>query len=533
MDEKDRPCGKDVAQGSGQGTSRIRRLVVISFVLLYCLVGVPLWYRLTTIYRAPLPSDYIRDLHSDPHSDIHLTIPVYVRSDVYKFPDINNAIQNQADALLQSVNSEAGKTVQWSLQILPFEDGKVDLEQDYVVTLVLDEFMGLTMPQLSMETIVFYNDKSVVNNDLPFFVAQALIEHTFKPEFNRFSKGRIEENNMAVSYNPEMHISISLLTGDGYPVSWAIEQSVREYFSPVRDLLSPVVNFTVDTGIEYHNDLNLQSIPNSDSISWEDLSHTLDLSDLSSVNHYKEHNSINLAIVFPSQNTGPLNFINDTTSTISDKADSESIWRSFLVPQWGVVVLNKNPLPANAYVTEEYLSLVLSTFSNDLFKLLGITRSNEELNSPLSQIGSFKRLMIIENLETSITTLSSLVNMTNNLQQMSIPKEVLEDVNNALSLRLQIIRLLNNPELGSEAVWNEALILSNELVKICERAFFNKEMVQQMFFPQEHKIAVYLPLLGPITVVTFTGFIKYLKDVLKKREKNEKNTADLKEEKAD
>ncbi|CDO92062.1 unnamed protein product [Kluyveromyces dobzhanskii CBS 2104] len=498
-------------------TITLRRLVTLSFALCYVLIGLPLWYKLTTIYRAPLPAEYIESLHTKIHEDIHLTIPVYVQSNLYQFPDVHDAIQAQADELLKSVNEEQ-RRVQWSLQVLPYVEGKIDAKDDYVVTLVLDESMGLTIPQFGKETIVFFNDESVLDNDLPFFAAQALIEHTFKFEWENFSNAPQKSaktdstfKNMAVSYDPNIHISISLLTGDSSPVAWDIDTALKEYLTPIRELLSTFVNFTVDTGIEYHNDLNLNSLVNKSSISWNDLSHTLDLSELSSVNHYQEQNSINLAIVFPSAETSSLEFANAT--------EDNTNWKSFLVPQWGVVVINKDPLPVNAYVTHDYLASVISTFANDIFKLLGLSQSEDDLTSPLIKIDSFKRKIIIDNLEKSITTLSSLVNMTNHLQQMSIPKEVLEDVNNALKIRLQIVDLLNNPELGGDETWNEALRLSNKLVKVCERAFFHKEMVQQTFFPQEHKVAVYLPLLGPITVVTFTAFFKSLKEVLTKSKK--------------
>lgn len=499
------------------GTLTLRRLSAFSFVLCYVFIGIPLWYHLTTIYRAPLPKEYIEDLNENLHSDIHMVIPVYVKSDTYRFPDMCDAIQLQINAFLSTSNENGGK-VDWSIQIVPYEEGKVNSEEDYVVTLVLDEFSGLTIPYLTKETIVFFNDEAVVSNDLPFFVAQALIEHTFQLEWEHLSNPAVNakqtgSRDMAIGYDPDVHMSISLLTGDGYPVSWDIDKALQRYFTPLRELLSPLVNFTVDTGIEYFNDLNLHSLENVESVSWNDLSHTLDLSDISSMNHYSEQTALNLAIVFPSMETGALEFINDT------RKDDE--WRSFLVPQWGVIVVNKHPLPMNAHITEEYLAKVLYRFSNEIFRLLGLTDSSQELQTPLITINSFKRLVTIQNLEKSIDTLWSLVKMTNHLQQMSIPKEVLEDVNNALELRLEIVELLNDPALGDDATWNTALRLSNKLVKICERAFFHKEMVQQTFFPQEHKIAVYLPLLGPITVVTFTGFIKTIKEMSSRSRKKE------------
>lgn len=41
---------------------------------------------------------------------------------------------------------------------------------------------------------------------------------------------------------------------------------------------------------------------------------------------------------------------------------------------------------------------------------------------------------------------------------------------------------------------------------------FWKMMVQQMYFPQEHKIAVYMPLLGPILIVMTMGLLRVVKE---------------------
>lgn len=96
---------------------------------------------------------------------------------------------------------------------------------------------------------------------------------------------------------------------------------------------------------------------------------------------------------------------------------------------------------------------------------------------------------------------------------MSIPKEVMGNVTEALDLRLEIVDLLNNPEKGTDLDWSYALSMSNKLVALTECAFFHGEMVQQNFFPQEHKVAVYLPLLGPLTIVIFLGAVSLFKEV--------------------
>ena len=44
-----------------------------------------------------------------------------------------------------------------------------------------------------------------------------------------------------------------------------------------------------------------------------------------------------------------------------------------------------------------------------------------------------------------------------------------------------------------------------------EKGFFEKSMVGQVYFPDEHKVAVYLPLLGPIGVPLVMSALKELR----------------------
>lgn len=312
----------------------LRLLVSLCFVVLYVLVGVPLWYKLTAVYRAPLPVDYIRSLHDQKFHDVHVVIPVYIRSDTYRFPDIHEAVQVQVNHLLDSLE----QYVPWSLEMRPYSelnqvDDKLDVDEYHVVSLVLDDFVGYSIAYDVKETTVFFDDHSVVSNDVPFYVAQTLIEHTFVLEKDQLAVDfTTRDDTTAISYSPNIHLSISLLTGDGYPISWEIDRTLKDYFTPMRRFLSPLVNFTVDTGIVYYNDLNLGTLNETQVLNEQDLSHAIDLSELSSMNYFEEPVSLNLAIVFPSESTASegLEFINNN----STEADFDKNWKSYLVPQW-------------------------------------------------------------------------------------------------------------------------------------------------------------------------------------------------------
>lgn len=490
----------------------LRKYVGLCFIACYFLLGVPLWYKLTNIYRASLPVAYIESLHGNKFRDVHMVIPVYIKSDTYRFPDIHDAVQIQVNHLL---NSEK-QYVPWSLQVLPYEslnetESKYNDDEYHVVSMVLDDFVGYSVAYDAKETTVFYNDESVASNDIPFFVAQSLVEHTFALERSQLGSDlSAHGDSMVIAYNPNMHLSISLLTGDGSPVAWEIDSTLQHYFTPFRKFMAPVVNFTVDTNIVYFNDLNLHMLKDHTSVTPQELSHTVDLSELSSLNYLSDSGALNLAIVFPSNVTTPagFNFINSSSESLSAEDD----WQSFIVPQWGNIIINRSPLPKNAILKESYLTPIMYQFATDIFQLMGLTKGSQDLSSPFVTIDSFKRLTTLRNINKAEETLWSLVKLTQSFQQMSIPQDVLKNTTEALDLRLRIIDMLNDPKQGGNLVWNEALSLSNKLVKASETAFFHGEMVQQNFFPQEHRIAVYLPLLGPTSVVIFLGFIKLLKE---------------------
>ena len=53
-----------------------------------------------------------------------------------------------------------------------------------------------------------------------------------------------------------------------------------------------------------------------------------------------------------------------------------------------------------------------------------------------------------------------------------------------------------------------------------EKAFFEKSMVGQVYFPDEHKIAVYIPLLGPVGVPLVMSAFKEVKAWRKRRQRS-------------
>lgn len=59
--------------------------------------------------------------------------------------------------------------------------------------------------------------------------------------------------------------------------------------------------------------------------------------------------------------------------------------------------------------------------------------------------------------------------------------------------------------------YGQALHMGQVAERESKRAFFEKSMLGQVYFPDEHKVAVYLPLLGPVGVPLVVALVKVLR----------------------
>ncbi|CCE65178.1 hypothetical protein TPHA_0K00440 [Tetrapisispora phaffii CBS 4417] len=495
-----------------------RKVSILTIIVLYLLVGVPAWYKLTSIFRVKLPVHYIQSLNDNKFQDVHMVLPIFIKSTIYKFPDIDKAVQTQINYLLD----EQKQVIPWSLQVSQYDDELMESAKKHnssyhVVELILDDAVGLVLSEDEDKTIIFFDDESVITNDLPYFIAQTVVEHAFKLENESLDKLVLFSRAIySIPYSPKVHLNMFLLNGDGDPISWEIDSVLKTHFTPMRDFVSPIVNFTVDTSILYYNDLGLSSLANTSNSTSENIISKLDSLSITKLNDVRDYPTLNFAIVFPSKESFPggVSFINtqtlDTSEKVSDvkklHSHNRTSWESFLIPKWGSVIVNKYPIEKNGVLNEEFMVSVINAFSNNLLKLLGFPTAlkatdNATISTFYNSLNSYKRIVTLSNMDKAVTTLHTLSTMLERFQNMPVPQEVQDDVIRSLELRLEIVDILNNPEIGDSLTWNKVLVMSNELVDLTEKAFFNQEMIQQNHVPREHKLAVYLPLLGPLTVM--------------------------------
>jgi phosphatidylinositol glycan class S len=259
----------------------------------------------------------------------------------------------------------------------------------------------------------------------------------------------------SMKYSRTYHLTFSLFTPKSVPSSWDIEAALEEHMKPLLESFSSICNFTIDTQVQ------LYATPGvgGNVLKKEDLSGFINAAEWP---------------LSPSIGGAPtVNFI-----VYVGDMEVEGGGKSWLIPQWGGVVIQPDV---------ENLRPAMLTFSNQLMSLLGAPESG---SLPL-RLMTLVRVRSAGLLLKASGTMGSLARLTLALPSISIPRTVAEGVYTTIEhLRKACDGLGGKEGLENARIAEEA----------AEKAFFEKSMVGQVYFPDEHKVAVYLPLLGPVGV---------------------------------
>ena len=305
----------------------------------------------------------------------------------------------------------------------------------------------------------------------------------------------------SLRYAATYHLTFSLFADGSTPNTWDIEEAVEKYMRPLLDVLSPIHNFTVDTQLQLYATPGVQS----------QVLHKEDLASFINAAEWPLSPSIGGA---PTVNF--VIFAGNQTIALGDSESSAETSQSWLIPQWGTVYLLSLP-DATSHVSSNILRQPMLTFGGHLLTLLGTPQAG---SLPL-RLSALTRIRSADLLLRSSSTLGSLARLSRSLPSISIPRTVADGVATSM---YHLERACS--KLGGLEGLMHARIAEEE----AERAFFEKSMVGQLYFPDEHKVAVYLPLLGPVGVPLVLGLIKELKQWSKKRKEKAKKAREKKQQ---
>ena len=305
----------------------------------------------------------------------------------------------------------------------------------------------------------------------------------------------------SLKYAPTYHITISLFTPTSIPSSWEIESAVNEYLAPLLASFD-ISNFTVDTQVQLYATFSpsvQQPEYDAELRAWtirkEDLSGFINAAEWPLSPSIGAGPTLNFILYVPDERMAPLLI-------------KESDANSWLIPQWGGVTIVNPPLselgiPQSQHLlTKEAIRPALLTFSHQLLSLLGAPQSPPSF--PL-QLQTLTRVRAASLLLSASSTMGSLARLTVALPSIAIPENVAIAVDSTLSHLRDACSSLRDGR------FNDALKHARIAEAEAEKGFFDKSMVGQVYFPDEHKVAVYLPLLGPIGVPLVMSALKEFK----------------------
>lgn len=505
--QTERNANTEQASKEREDVKVIGHIILFLILGIVCMLGYPLFELTTKIYRAELPTHEVETNYKEFNERIHYQVPVFLKApSAWKeyIPRIQSALDSKMVEKYPHLKDI------WSLELY-LNEGNATLKDNYILEVEYlphpdSEYENYPLESFfvspySKATKIRITDHAAISQKLEEFIAHVLIDGIFGEELDQLSRlvQDIYSDEITMPYSSKYNVVFSLMVESGKKLLWNFKDTI-DLFSPIFNQLSPFANFSVSTQTQYYSNLKFTPYfrPDYNKEVWKDGAYIISEAELSTFVNYGDwnlfshdiHPTINFIIYVPDSYDGiPLIIENSQTN-------------SFLIPRWGgVYIYNKQPNVEE--LTEQELLPVMEIFSSHLAQLLGLPKNPV---SPMIKMDILFRTSTYRNLKQAMENLDALVKLTNSLKEISVPKKTKDYVTESLKyFELSLIEL-------QKGDFGHAVEYSSRSFESSNKAFFEKEMVQQAYFPSEHRLAVFLPLLGPVFSIMLLGLLKYIQE---------------------
>lgn len=543
------------------------QLAALSIAAVVILLGVPLWWRTTETYRAWLPFSQITELANlqlQLSADVEVVFARGTASPEQqkKFPltqtkddehviDESTALRYrfetrfrtatvmEEDALKLASAAEADQSLHMLsespcgslvIYVVPESSSLLPPEVDVYIgkrrTAVLRMAAGAQGAK-SLDQVLTHLEPRVAQilQVMSFSHSDLTAALSDRVRLSPSSKRSKADSMRAFKSSPGYELTFSLLNPDpkSHRLHWDIEGAVQTYIQPMLSKLAPVANFSIESQILFYAVLGVN--PRFDSsrhkyvLSADSLAHVINPVEARLGSNAASSNpALNFLLYVPDAHHSPLH--------ISDHKKQEVPSNAFHSPRWGgIMVYNVNDqygpeaeLPVDVGID---MAKVMGVFLAQLRLLLGVQSSSPPpgvLVAPCSSAGladwELDRLMwtrSVENIATASMTVTSLAQLLDQIGNIVINDNIAEQVSSAVtSLQLAMAEL----ESGNVAF---ALQYSKEAMLASERAFFDPSLLHLLYFPDDQKFAIYIPLFLPMCVPILLSLLKILTEARKRR----------------
>uniref|UniRef100_A0A8C0KG72 Phosphatidylinositol glycan anchor biosynthesis class S n=1 Tax=Canis lupus dingo TaxID=286419 RepID=A0A8C0KG72_CANLU len=505
------------------------------FAAVAILLGLPLWWKTTETYRAPLPYSQISGLNA---LQLRLMVPVTVvftresvpLDDQEKLPftvvqereiplkykmkikclfqkAYRRALEHEEAALslgsmqeAETMLAKSQKQAEGSLTVYVISEHSSLLPQDMMSyigperTAVVRGIMHREALNIVGHQVIQVAQAMSLTEDV---LAAALSDHL--PE-DKWSSDKRRPLKSSLGYE----ITFSLLNPDpkSHDVHWDIEGAVQRYVQPFLSALSAVGNFSVDSQILYYALLPATTWP---------------------------HTASPMSSTQWSPGWDPA--LPPFTQSSTFCSTYLMATNAFHSPRWGgIMIYNVDPTVYNASElpvrVEVEMVRVMEVFLAQLRLLFGIAQPQMPpkclFSGPKSEglttweLDQLLWARSVENLATATTTLTSLAQLLGKISNIVIKDDVASEVYSAVAAVQKAAEELASGHLAS------AFIASQEAVTSSERAFFDPSLLHLLYFPDDQKFAIYIPLFLPMAVPILLSLVKIFLETRKSWKKPEK-----------
>ncbi|CAH3192240.1 unnamed protein product [Porites evermanni] len=499
-------CDSTDIQGEKALTEKkTKALVSLSVGLIFIFIGLPLWWNTTKVYRAPLPYDEIEQLNQfKVKYTVNLNVVLLGSQDpsILK-QEIELELKKETDIsaitpdyrLTVEVKNIKDAAVITKLTSSPLED----LDDYFQISFVNKEsknYSFFVLPHGTPEPdgidayvgkylhCILYNNKdskklaAVIANIIKnVFVNEEEVNGAFSLVSKREYTKDTVESMRAQKSTTGFQVSFTLLNSDPDLVlaEWDIETAVQKYLDPFL-LKFPHLDISVDSQVLHYSSIQINPRKDGESfyLPYDDLPHMINPIEAKLGSHISLYPSLNFVVYVPSQRHTPLYMrTKDGERLISQwiEVDMKPVMNTFLAQL--KLLLGVKPV--------KLVDGVEARFPKDV----GITQWEQE---------SVMRQKTMEYLATSTITLTSLAQLLGKISNMVINDHIQQQVQQALHAVHQSVTALEHGNL------TVAVLTAKTAIKSSEEAFFDPSILELLYFPDDQKYAIYIPLFLPISL---------------------------------
>ncbi|XP_054011865.1 GPI transamidase component PIG-S [Hylaeus anthracinus] len=497
----------------------------ISFAVLLLGIGVPLWWHTTAVQRVPLPYagiDGLSDL--DVKIETKIVIAALSRDRAKMLArDITEAFENadiyRVEVLYHVISTSLVASAFTHRELEKIAATSFDLDVGELLLLETNNLNDAVL--VGSKRALYFSTETTGSTLIQVLSEWMLREKSLSLTKNALTEPTLysldEENRRRFPASPAYDVLITMVNPnpEKLKVVWDLRTMTEEYVEPFLDEVSISSNFSVKSQWLYLLPLEVspKRVPDSSvlgrhfALPEDVLPQLITPLEKKLASQVSLHPTINFVVYAVPCDNGPLHIYTRSGHRSKSNANVEA----FLSPRWGGVVLINPSLESCAaakpnepvtMIPEE--ATVVGTFLAQLKLLLGIpepkflhgvtTVPSVGLKLRDWEVDALLRVRTIEQLTSAKLTLQSLARLLKEIGNIVITDVVGDRIKAALRL------VEDSAERLADGDLRQGFLLSKAAFVAAEAAFSDPTLLALLYFPEDQKYAVYIPLFLPAMI---------------------------------